>query len=533
MIEIPLSAVYVALAAYAYYFSSLSQFLLLSFAATILKTFYSTVLYPEYFTPLKQIPTPPNRSWIIGNSRSLLDNFPFTAWARWAQELPNNGLLRIYMPAGMERLTVTNAKALSEMLVQRVYDFQKPELSRMSLARAAGDTGLLLLEGDEHKRQRRNLMPAFSYRHIKDLYPIFWSKSIEMVNLMKEDLQKRPNPSDNVVKIGAWATRAALDIIGVAGMDHDFEALRDPNNDLAKAYEAIVSSAPPLTQICFILFVVLGLGKLAIKAPLKHNRDISASADLVRTVVRNVITEGKKKRDSSSSGSITPKVDILSVALESGAFTDDELVDQIMTFLAAGHETTATALQWATYALCKHPDVQTRLREEVRARLSPSAPIAAPTLDSLHYLNAVCSEVLRFYPSVPATIRVATRNMTLVGQHIPKGTILIVSPQIINHLPELWGDDADEFNPERWMGPGKANTGGATSNYAFMTFLHGSRGCIGQGFARAELACMVAAIVARFHMELVDPDAEVKVRTGATVCPVDGVMAKLTPVAGW
>lgn len=83
------------------------------------------------------------------------------------------------------------------------------------------------------------------------------------------------------------------------------------------------------------------------------------------------------------------------------------------------------------------------------------------------------------------------------------------------------------------MGPGKANTGGAASNYAFLSFLHGPRSCIGQVFAKAELACLLAAVVGSFAFELKSPDAPLEVREGATIAPKDGVLAKFTPVEGW
>ena len=125
-------------------------------------------------------------------------------------------------------------------------------------------------------------------------------------------------------------------------------------------------------------------------------------------------------------------MDILSVALESGGFTDENLIDQLMTFLAAGHETTASAMTWATYLLAKHPEVQARLRAEIRENL-PSISDTATTvssldIDRLPYLSAFCSEVLRYLSPVPLTVRVAARDTSIQGQFIPQGTqIMLVS----------------------------------------------------------------------------------------------------------
>lgn len=378
-------------------------------------------------------------------------------------------------------------------------------------------------------------MPAFSYRHIKDLYPIFWSKSVEMVKLIEQDLQSRESTGDNTIQIRDWASRATLDIIGVAGMDQDFDSLRNPNNKLNQSYRKIITTPSLLTRILIVISILFVHPKYLQYLPTQRNKDIKEGAELIRNVARQLIRQKKAKMEDPNAET---GVDILSVALRSGTFDEENLIDQSMTFLAAGHETTATALQWAVYALCKHTDVQIRLRNEIRTNLTPVSvehpdSITATQIDNLPYLNAVCNEVLRFHPSVPMTVRTAVRDTSLVGTPIPKDTFLVLSPEILNHMEELWGPDADKFDPERFMGPGKANTGGATSNYAFLTFLHGPRSCIGQGFAKSELACLLAAMVGRFKMELKFPDAELEVRQGATVSPKDGVLAKLTPLEGW
>ena len=216
---------------------------------------------------------------------------------------------------------------------------------------------------------------------------------------------------------------------------------------------------------------------------------------------------------------------ILSVAIESGGFTDEGLVNQLMTFLIAGHETTAAALSFAICMLCTHPEVQTRLREEVRASLpdprSPTSSISSNDIDSLPYLNAVCNEVLRLYSPVPITVRVAAHNTTLIGHPIPKGTTIFIAPWATNANKDFWGEDAADFNPDRWIGEGKANSGGIESNYAFLTFLHGPRSCIGQSFAKGEFACLLAAWAGALETRFADADYVVRVKNGLTPRPQD------------
>lgn len=375
-------------------------------------------------------------------------------------------------------------------------------------------------------------MPAFAYRHIKDLYPVFWSKSVEMVELMRKDLKTAP---DSTLQIKNYASRATLDIIGLAGMGQDFDSLQNPDSPLNEAYRKIFQTPNLFAKILFMIGIFLGDSTLLMEIPSQRNKQLNEGQAYIRKIARDMIEDAKA---SLSDPKAENRTDIISVAIKSGTFDEDNLVEQVMTFLAAGHETTSTALQWAIRVLSQHQDVQSRLREEVRANLpgissGESQPIDAATLDNLPYLHAVCNEVLRYHPSVPMTVREAAKDTSILGNQIAKGTRFIISPEIINHMTEFWGPDANEFNPDRWMGQGKANTGGATSNYAFLTFIHGPRSCIGQGFSKSELACLLATVVGSFQFELQDPDAKLELKEGATVAPKDGVMARLTPLDGW
>lgn len=164
---------------------------------------------------------------------------------------------------------------------------------------------------------------------------------------------------------------------------------------------------------------------------------------------------------------------------------------------------------WSLYLLCKHKSIQTTLRAEIRSRIpSLSSPITAAQIDSCDYLQAFCTEVLRLWPPVSLTLRVADRDTSIQGQFIPRGTTIILAPAAINTCTHLWGKDALEFRPERWLksksqsgnGGEEGKRGGADSNYSFLTFLHGPRSCIGQKFSQYELACLLAAWVSFFFL---------------------------------
>ncbi|KAK9859635.1 hypothetical protein MYU51_013805 [Penicillium brevicompactum] len=229
-----------------------------------------------------------------------------------------------------------------------------------------------------------------------------------------------------------------------------------------------------------------------------------------------------------------------------GLFTDEGLIDQVMTFLAAGHETTASVLTWAIYVLALHPKIQQQLRDEIRNNLEPlhaGSDYSAESFSRLPFLYAVCNEVLRMFTPVRLTMREATRDTFLQDIAIPRGTKIMISSCATNMDKSLWGPDATEFNPHRWLdvdseGKLKVNGGGgAGSNYAMLTFLQGHRMCVGQAFARAEFACMLAGWVGRFEFVMKNEEmadmSKIKIASGITVKPANGMRVSVRPVSGY
>ena len=264
----------------------------------------------------------------------------------------------------------------------------------------------------------------------------------------------------------------------------------------------------------------------------QRNDTVNAASTVIKRNCLSLIQQAKQtiSKDEDTAANI------LSVAIKSGGFSDEDLVNQMMTFLVAGHETTASALSWAICLLSKYPNIQERLRDEIRSSLpDPRLSITSITsanIDNLPYLNAVCNEILRLYSPVPLTIRVAAQDVTLGAHLIPKGTTFFIVPWATNANKDFWGADAEDFNPDRWMSVGKANTGGAENSYSYLTFLQGPRNCIGQGFARGELACLLAAWVGAFETTFADEDYEIKVRNGLTPRPKD-LQVRLKVLEEW
>ncbi|KAF2837523.1 cytochrome P450 [Patellaria atrata CBS 101060] len=499
--------------------------------------FYHVILWPKFLSPLRHIPGPKDGNFFMGQFTTIIREPSGEPLRRWTREIPHEGLIKYTHVFNSERVAPVSPKALSEVLVTKNYEFVKPERLRKGLGRILG-VGVLVAEGDEHKRQRKLLAPAFAFRHIKNLYPLFWRKTQECVRQMQFAL-----PSDRVIDIGDWASRITLDIIGLAGVGQDFNSISDPSNALNQTYRKIFGQ-PRMT----LAFQLAGffLPQWFLRAlPVQRNRDFKEAIATIKKTARELIAArrdrfAQQKNEKGNDPEAEKELDVLSVAMKSGGFSDEDLVNQLMTFLAAGHETTSSAMQWAVHLLCRHPKIQTKLREELRAALpdirDPNASITSTDIDRLAYLQAVCSETLRLIPPVAVTIRIAAKDTSIVEQFIPKGTTIVLSPWTVNTSPQLW-DDPMTFKPERWlssMNPTKAANGGADSNFAFMTFLHGPRSCIGGTLARSEFAVILAGWVLAFEMALekpCEPDEMVEIQRGAiTAKPRGGSKVVLTPV---
>ncbi|KIW89822.1 uncharacterized protein Z519_09251 [Cladophialophora bantiana CBS 173.52] len=515
-------------------------FTLLNFA---LWFFYLIFIYPNFVSPLRDLPTPKGGYPILGHSLSQFRLPRGGDYRKFTQEVPNDGLIRLKGFLNVDQLLVTSPKALAEILVTRSYEFPKPEKDRVFLRRLIGD-GLVAAEGDQHKHQRKHSMPSFAFRQIKLLYPLFWEKSVKMTKVIDAEAfgQDRRHAEDERLPPGAvdiehFAPKATLDIIGVAGLGRDFNTLENSDDEMAKIYDQLVN--PSVGRQVFAAVSLIGSSELASWLC----RPVAQRFDELNAQLRLICRRFVREKREGMKGSEDEAIDTLALLIKSNIFSDEELVDQLLTIIAAGHETTSSSFTWVAYLLALHPDIQSRLRAEIHTAIpdgfsptnSQDSSIAS-VLESLPLLNGVCSEALRVLPAVPVTMRTAKRNTTLMGHPIAAGTKIIMAPWAVNNDPELWGPDAHVFKPERWIDPetGKPNqTGGASTNYATMTFLHGQRSCIGQNFARAELRALVAAFVGAFEWTLLNPDEEVVPAGIITSKPRDGLNVTLKRVKQW
>ena len=177
---------------------------------------------------------------------------------RWQAEIPNDGLLRYLDVFNTEIIVPVGPKALAEILVHKSHDFIKPPQLVSALGKILG-VGLFLAEGDQHKRQRKALTPAFAYRQIKELYPVFWNKSrdlVEVLTLQNKPVDLKNKSQSKPVNVNEWASRASLDIIGIAGLGRDFDSIKDPTNELCRTYNNLFSLGRSGKILSFLSFIL-------------------------------------------------------------------------------------------------------------------------------------------------------------------------------------------------------------------------------------------------------------------------------------
>jgi len=202
--------------------------------------------------------------------------------------------------------------------------------------------------------------------------------------------------------------------------------------------------------------------------------------------------------------------------------TDQEVLDEVKTVFAAGHETTANALTWTWLLLSEHPEVREKLKAELDMVLGGHSPTSTD-IPNLRYTKQVFDEVLRLYPPVPALVRRAVRPAMLHGYEIPVASRVLISIYNIHRHPRFW-EEPTRFEPERFSPERKA----AHQDLAYIPFGAGQHKCIGNNFALMEGPLLLAMIAQRYELELV-PERPVELEVAITMRPKEGLYVRLRP----
>jgi cytochrome P450 len=213
--------------------------------------------------------------------------------------------------------------------------------------------------------------------------------------------------------------------------------------------------------------------------------------------------------------------DMLSLLMQArdedgSGMSDKQLRDEAVTFLLAGHETTALSLSWAWYLLSSNPEVEQKLHAELHQVLAGRTPQTSD-IPQLAYTEKVVKEAMRLYPPAWAVARTVNNECEVAGYRLPLGANVVVSPWVMHHDARFF-TDPQEFNPDRWS----TERTQTLPKYAYFPFGAGPRGCVGQSFAMMEATLLLATIAQRFRFAVV-PDHPVVPMPSVTLRPKHGI----------
>jgi cytochrome P450 len=399
-----------------------------------------------------------------------------------------------YRMFGYDMCSVLEPQAIEDVLMEDTGAFEKPALMGEAMDDYMSE-GVLLTEGERWREQRTMLQPMFYRERVETYGEMMADYSVDAANRWADEGR---------VDVGEATSELTLRILARTLFDVDVDEYAASIRDVADAISEIGRAGSLESQLP---------RWVPLPSRRRHRRAFEQFDDSMRALIDDRRAEG------------TDGEDLLSLLLDAeypdGRSPDEtEIRDQLMTFLFAGHETTATALTWAFALLTANPEKSRRLRDEVDDVLDGDRA-TLDNLGELSYTDKVAKEVLRLRPPSGALFRETTRDVTLGDYRIPEGT-MVVLPQFAVQTDPRYFDDPEAFQPERWDGTLEDEI----PDYAYFPFGGGPRHCIGMRFANLELRLTLATLARNVDVTVENPD--VSPELGTPFRPSEKITADVT-----
>ncbi|KAH0833995.1 cytochrome P450 [Lanmaoa asiatica] len=525
------------------------KLLLAAFASVIIlglwKVFH--IVYGTFTSPIRHLPGPKRRSWILGNLREVVGVENIEIHEEWVKQCGNTFAYGGFF--GRNRLFTIDTRAINHVLTHST-DYQKHSQARHTLSEIVGSGGLF---------HYVVFNPAFSPAQIRPLTTIFFAKAIQLRDAWSSEITKDPAGTTIGARLDAlaWLNRMTLDVISLAGFNYDLNSLNvnGKPNELYEAFEVRIAAdqnqslVASLLQVGFPFLRHLPSDRTRKIQPAQHTMD-RVGKELIsnaKAAARASATEkGEVTKDSLHGRdvlSLLVKANMASDVPESQRLSDEEMLARTFPpILGFEYQCNTTATTWALYQLTNAPGIQTKLREELL-----SVDTETPSMEelvALPYLDGFVRETLRLHSPVPSTLRIATKDDVLPLEKpftdingvvhdsvtIRKGEPIFIPILLINRSKELWGPDAHEFKyvafcrcgtpcslmcpatncrPERWQNIPEAvsQIPGVWGN--LLSFIGGPRACIGYRFSLVEIKAILFTLVRAFEFKPAVPPNEV------------------------
>lgn len=397
----------------------------------------------------------------------------------------------VALPLRKPPVVLVNSPSLAhDVLVRQADDFDKNTIQYLTLAEITG-VGLLTSSGDAWRNVHRVVRPAFARNRMDNVGQV----AVQVAARLAVQWERR-----GVADAEAMCLQASMGVISATVLDEGTGA-----NDYQELAAAVLEA----------LDAVVDRAHLPVPAwvPSRGNRAITKANRVLDETCRRLVTDARERPESVSADSV---LGLLLAAQDAGELTAQQVRDELVTMIVAGHETVATAMTWTLGLLATHHGAQVRLRRELDEVVG-DRPVTPADAAKLPWTVAVVRESLRLYPPAWVMSRRALRELSIGGRQIPAGTLMVISPWVTHRRDELF-NVPERFDPERFM-----NKLSSVQRAAYMPFGAGKRVCIGKDFALVELVMMVAELLRQHRV--------VPARRGA---PLPSAASKVTvrPVGG-
>ncbi|MFB6148320.1 MAG: cytochrome P450 [Halobacteriales archaeon] len=432
-----------------------------------------------------ELPPGPRGLPVVGNTHQLMWD-PRSFYATLAEY----GDVVRYQVAGNQFCTLLHPDYIERVLLHDHEKFRKWQFEEVGVEFAS--EGLFLTDGEQWERQRTLLQEAFTVDRIQS----YGSAAVEYTRQQVGSWNEGER-----IALNEAARELTLRILTDSLFNIDIDDGR--RGDVIQSFTAALNRRGSTRQPSAFL---------PDWVPTPANRRYKAAKSDLEAMLEELIATRRE-----TGGNADDLLSILITAEDNGTtLTEREIRDQLITFLFAGHETTALALAYTWLLLSIHPGKQQKLREELDRVLGDDDPTMVD-LPALEYTEQVIKESLRLYPPAYVIFREAAEDIRIGGYRIPAGT-KVTLPQFHVHMDDRFYDTPDAFRPERWTDDRTADR----PEYAYFPFGGGPRHCIGMRFAMMELKTMIATMAQRVDFELCS-DPEPSVRMAATLRPASDI----------
>ncbi|KJA23711.1 hypothetical protein HYPSUDRAFT_163027 [Hypholoma sublateritium FD-334 SS-4] len=470
---------------------------------------------------------PKSSSWIYGNMIEFILGVPCgEAELGWFAKYGD--VVKIHGCFGQERLIIADPGAIRHIF-QDPEVFVKSRKFQLITLIGFGQGSLLSANGDSHRRIRSVMNTMFSAPRVRALKPT-------LERIAKDFSDELASMSGSIVDAHHLLHKTSLRAVTEAVIGYDAVA----DKKYTATYQDLLGSASHRSRRGVVADTIISWIPdswiwILMEYPPPELRKLMDHRKMTYSISEKLITS---RLESLKSGEPAEN-DLYSVLVRTNAkatykMTDTELKEQFGGITTAGEDTTGNSMVWILYVLSQHPEWQARLREEIR-EADHAASDAGVDYDRLPFLNAIIKEVLRFHPAGSFTEReaacdtvipLATPLVTSTGTRVSeikmrKGTKMGISMFGYNRLRSIWGDDAEELNPFRWLDGREIASGGTIGPYAnLLNFIGGPRTCLGWRFSILEIQVIVSELMRNFVLSFPE-GVSIRPVSAITVVPMD------------